>query len=180
MRRRTFDRLLSTAGLLTAIFLVVAGILILWGAGFAQQNVTDRLEPQKIFFPPAEALSDEEKGIDGVLAYAGQQVVDGDQARVYSDFIGLHLQGINDGKTYSQTSLESRETPEDEELAGKVQTLFRGETLRGLLLNAYGWWFVGRLAFWGGVAALVAAGAMLILAVLGFRHLRRTPETETM
>jgi hypothetical protein len=180
MNRRSFDRLLSWTGLLTAVFLLLAGTLIIWGAGFAQRNVSDRLEPQRIFFAPAADLSDEEKAIPGVLEYAGQQVLTGDQARVFSDVIGLHLQAINDGKTYSETSTESRANPDDAELAGKVQTLFRGETLRGLLLNAYGWWFVGRLAFWGGVAALGAAGLMLVLTVLGFRHLRRTSETETI
>lgn len=33
--------------------------------------------------------------------------------------------------------------PTDQKIAGQVATLFKGETLRGLLLNAYGWWTIG-------------------------------------
>ena len=60
-------------------------------------------------------------------------------------------------------------------LAGEVATVFKGETLRGLLLNAYAFGTMGMLA---GIAAIVAfAGGivLLVLSALGFAHQRRTP-----
>jgi hypothetical protein len=45
------------------------------------------------------------------------------------------------------------------------------------LLNAYGWWFVSQVAMWAGYAIIVLALLMLILTALGFRHLRRAPDT---
>jgi len=58
-------------------------------------------------------------------------------------------------------------------ITGQRDTLFKGETLRGLLLSAYAWSTVGRIA---GIAAWVAfaAGAvMIVLVVLGIVHERR-------
>ena len=55
----------------------------------------------------------------------------------------------------------------------KADTLFKGETLRSILLNAYGWWTVATIAMYVGVG-LIAAGLLLgIFAFLGFRHSRR-------
>lgn len=84
---------------------------------------------------------------------------------------------MNNGKTYSETSTEARANPQDAALQGKVQTLFRGETLRAILLNAYGWWFVAQVVQWTGIALVVLSLLMLALSVLGFLHLRRTPDT---
>jgi cytochrome oxidase assembly protein ShyY1 len=64
-------------------------------------------------------------------------------------------------------------------VAAQVQTMFRGETLRGLLLNAYGWWQIGQIMLVAAIVAFSAAGLFLILSGLGFWHLRRaTPESE--
>jgi hypothetical protein len=94
---------------------------------------------------------------------------------VYADhFIANHLKVIGGGKTYAQLSAESLAQPKNAALAAQVQTVFRGETLRGLLLNAYAF---GKIATIMGIAAIAAfAGAvlMLILSALGFVHGRRT------
>jgi hypothetical protein len=59
--------------------------------------------------------------------------------------------------------------------------VFRGTTLRSMLLEAYGFWQLGQIALIAAVASFIAAGLMLILSVLGFVHLRRTaPETEIL
>jgi hypothetical protein len=107
--------------------------------------------------------------------YAGQQVVDGEQARAFADhYIAVHLGKSTDGRTYSELSTQSRANPDDAALAGLVQTSFRGETLRGMLLNAYAFWKMGQVAF---IAAWVALGtglALLVLGALGVLHSRRT------
>ena len=60
-----------------------------------------------------------------------------------------------------------------------MQPVFRGETLRGLLLNAYGLAAMGQIMMVAAIAAFVGAGLMLVLSVLGIWHLRRaTPEAE--
>ena len=173
MRRHTFDKLMTTAGAVAVVGLIVAGSLLWWGHRFADSNVADRLRPQKISFSTVDKLTAEEKAIPGVVGYAGQAVDDGQKAKVYSDVINLHLQSVNNGKTYSETSNESRANPNDTALADKVQTLFRGETLRGLLLNAYAWWFVGRIAMYAAFAAFIGAALIALLVAFGFVHMRK-------
>ena len=175
MERKTWDQLISGAGaVLTAVFIVV-GALAVFGGNFGRDNVTDRLEPQKVQFPPTEAMSPAE--LDEVGDFAGQQVVNGEQAEAYSRYIGLHLAEVNEGATYAETSSAAREEGIEPELAaelqGKADTLFKGETLRSILLNAYGWWTVATIAVYAGYA-MVAAGILLaVFAALGFMHARR-------
>ena len=63
--------------------------------------------------------------------YAGQQLVTGAQAEAYANhFIAVHINELAGGKTYSRLSAESLANPNDTELAGQVQTVFRGGPLR--------------------------------------------------
>lgn len=182
MRRRTFDLLLSAGGLVLTVVLLVAGSLLLVGWRFAENNVHERLAAQAIFFPPegSEALASPEIG-PYLNQYAGQQLVNGEQAVAYADhFIAVHLKGVAGGKTYSEVSVLARENPEDEELAAQVDTLFRGTTLRGMLLDAYAFWKFGQIALFAAIAAFGFAGVMAILTILGFWHLRRVSPTEEL
>ena len=180
MDRSVKDRIVSTTGIVVAVVLLVIGGLAIYGGNFGRETVRDRLEPQQIFFPPTEAMTPEEQADIG--GFAGEQVVDGAQAEAYSRFIGGHLAEVNEGQTYAQTSAAAREEGLDPdvqaELQAKVDTLFRGETLRSILLNAYGWWTVATITMWAGWL-MVAGGIILaILAYLGFRHATRIA-TET-
>jgi hypothetical protein len=176
MRRKTFDALVSTAGLVVAAVLLVASGLLFWANSFIDDNVNSQLSEQKIFMPKAGSEQLNDPRVKPYLEkYAGQQVVDGAQARAFADhYIKVHLNESTGGKTYSELSTLSRQSPTDEKLAGQVQTAFRGETLRGMLLSAYAFWQMGQVAF---IAAWVALGtglSMLFLSVLGLVHLRRT------
>ena len=106
--------------------------------------------------------------------------MNGAQAEVYADhFIAVHLKGIGGGKTYSQLSYASLQDPKNTELAGQVQTVFRGETLRGLLLNAYAFWKLGQIAKLGVYVAFILAGVLALLTILGLWHLSKVaPEKE--
>jgi hypothetical protein len=182
MRRRTFDILVSSTGMMLTIVLLVAGGLLFWGYSFANGNVHDQLAAQKIFFPPAgsQALAPPEVG-RYLNQYAGQQLVTGAQAKAYADhFIAVHLREAAAGQTYAQVSSQALQNPGDAKLAGQVQTLFRGETLRGLLLNAYAFWKIGQIALIAAVASFALAGVMLVLTILGFWHLRRVSPTEEL
>jgi hypothetical protein len=183
MRRKTFDALVSSAGLLLTAVLVVAGILLTWGYSFANNQVHSQLSAQKIVFPTTtnpefKALPAADRA--AMAPYAGQLLTTGAQARVYADnFIAYHLSLVDHGKTYSQVSLEAMANPKNTALAGEVETLFKGTSLRGMLLNAYGFWQMGQIALIGAIASFIAGGLFLILSIFGFVHLLRTaPESE--
>jgi hypothetical protein len=172
MDRSSWDKIVSGAGAVVAVVLIALGAMAIYGGNFGQQNVRDRLVPQNITFPPAEAMTPEERAEIG--EFAGQKVENGVQAEAFSRYIGGHLVDINDGATYSETSAAAREEGIDPdvaaELQGKADTLFKGEALRAMLLNAYGWWTVATIAMWAGIAMLLAGLLLGVLSILGFRH----------
>jgi hypothetical protein len=176
MNRKTWDRIVSASAAVIAVAMIVLGAFAIYGGNFGRENVQTRLEPQHIQFPPLSAMTPEEQ--TSVGAFAGQQVTTGNQAEAFSRYIAGHLEAVNGGATYSETSAAARAeglAPDvAAELQGKADTLFKGETLRSMLLNAYGWWTVATIALFVGYA-MVAMGLVLAgLAALGFRHANRT------
>ena len=175
MDRKVWDRLVSTASIIIAVAMIVLGGLAIYGGNFGRNNVTDRLETQNIAFPPYEAMTPEEQAAVG--NFAGEQVVNGEQAKGFSDYIAGHLAFVNDGATYSETSAAARAEGLDPdkaaELGGMADTLFRGETLRAILLNAYGWWTVSTIAWFAGWFMVIAGIVLAVLAIMGFRHSKR-------
>jgi hypothetical protein len=183
MRRKTFDALLTTGGLVLAAVLLVAGGLLTWAHSFVQHEVRSQLSQQQIFIPQAGSEELASPQIAPYLnKYAGQQLVTGTQAKAYADhYINVHLAKIGGGLTYSELSAKSMADPTNTKLAGQVQTVFRGETLRGLLLNAYAFDTMGNIAGIAAIASFGGAGLMLVLSGLGAWHLRRTdPEEEIL
>jgi len=179
MQRRAFDRVVSWVGLALVALLVTAGSLLSWANSYVSNEVHNQLASQKIFFPPKG--SDAIKGPEfaAMQQYAGQQLTTGDQAEVYADhFIANHLKAIGGGKTYSELSAQAIANPTDTKLAGTVQTMFRGETLRGLLLNAYAFGKMGTIAGIGAVVAFVGGGVILLLSGFGLWHSYRVPTTK--
>ena len=181
MKRRTLDRTLATVGLVVAVIMAAAGGILLFAANFTATTVSTELTAQQIYFPPADQLSSPE--LLPLQQYAGTQVTTGAQAKAYTDMIAVHLQGIGGGKTYSQVSEEwiassADPTKRDAALGAQRQTLFMGETLRGLLLNSYAFSIFGTVALVGGIVALVGSVVLLVLSVLGFGHARKATTTE--
>ncbi|MDQ1519913.1 MAG: hypothetical protein QOI55_986, partial [Actinomycetota bacterium] len=115
----------------------------------------------------------------GLQQYAGQSIDNGPKAKAYAnEYIAVHLKEAGGGKTYSELSALSRANPTDAKLQGSVQTAFRGETLRGLLLYAWGWSVVGAIGFWVGIAALLGAIGVMGALVIGFAaHERQTKKS---
>ena len=161
--RRNYSRLAVIGGLAVAAILLVAGGLLTWGSAYVHNTVQGQLSAQQIFFPPKAAFTTAKAGteitpsmIPSVSQYAGEQLLTGQQAEAYADhFIAVHLAEIGGGKTYSQLSTEAIAQPKNVALAGQVATVFKGTTLRSMLLNAYGWWKVSQIMY---IAALVAFG----------------------
>jgi hypothetical protein len=165
-RRRT--RRLAVEGVLFLVLLVGGGLLY-WGSNFAGDMVHDQLAAQRIYFPDKGSDALDPATFPGLQQYAGQMVDNGPKAKAYAnEFIAVHLDGVAGGKTYSEMSAASRANPDDQQLAGQVQTLFRGETLRGLLLYAWGWSVVGRIAFWVAMAAFAGAAVVAMAMIYGF------------
>ncbi|HZC70353.1 MAG TPA: hypothetical protein VE442_06650 [Jatrophihabitans sp.] len=179
MKRRTFDVIASAIGLGIAALLIVAGGLLTWAHSFAHGQVRDQLVAQQIFFPDKSSDSLKElKGADftAIDKYAGQELATGEQAKAYADhYIGVHLQAIGGGKTYSQLSAEAMQDPTNEDLQATVATVFKGTTLRSMLLNAYAWDKTATLAGDGALVAWVGAGVFAVLGGLGLWHSRRVP-----
>jgi len=202
MKRRTLDIIFSVGGVLLAALLLVMGLVLQNQANFAHNYVADQLTAQRITFTPVAGLTPEEKKVDCLVKDAGNALVSGKQAECYAnEYIALHVKEINAGKTYSETSTESRaakaaadgavkanpDAPatlilvnKSKALDGQTQSLFRGETLRGLLLTSYGFSIFGERAE---QAAWVCFGAALILAlasIAGFVHAFTTSKDEVV
>src|SRR5580698_9429928 len=182
MRRRTFDILVSVAGLFLAVTLIVSGLLLTWAHNFIGNEVRTQLTAQKIVFPAAGSPAIKAPEFAAMRQYAGQQMTTGAQAEVYADhFIANHLKVIGGGLTYSQLSAKAIAQPNNAKLADQVNTVFRGETLRGLLLNAYAFGTMGTIAGIAAIAAFIAAAVMLLLSGFGLFHARRVaPGTEIL
>jgi hypothetical protein len=173
--RTMWDRIVSGAGAVLAVALIVIGAAAVYGGNFGRDNVQARLQPEKVVFPPLNAMTPEEQQTLG--EFAGQTVDTGPEAEAFSRYIGGHLVDVNGGMTYSETSTAAREEGLNPKVAADLQvkadTLFKGETLRSILLNAYGWWTVATIALYVGFALIVAGLVLALLSLLGFRHARR-------
>jgi hypothetical protein len=176
VRRRTFDILVSFAGLFLAVTLIVSGLLLTWAHNFIGNEVRTQLSAQQIVFPANNSPAIKAPEFAAMHQYAGQLMTTGAQAEVYADhFIANHLKVIGGGQTYSQLSAKAIAQPGNAKLAAQVQLMFRGTTLRSMLLNAYAFGTMGTIAGIAAIAAFIAAAAMLILGGLGLVHARRVP-----
>ena len=180
MRRSS---LTAIAGFALAAILMAAGGMLLWGSTYVHNTVHGQLAAQQIFFPPKAAFAHPKAGteitpsmVPSVSQYAGQQLVTGQQAEAYADhFIAVHITNMTGGQTYAQLSSKALANPNDAKLAGLVATVFKGETLRSMLLNAYGWWKVSQITYIASLAAFGLAG-LTVLASLAALTLGRKPE----
>ena len=200
MKRRTLDLLFSAGALAVAGLLLVLGLVMTSNANFARNYVKDQLSEQHISFKPADALTDEEAQSACLVKYAGEPLTTGKQAECYAnDFIGLHLKSIADGQTYAdlgepEMALEDEVAAAQEandpaledlqaqlaELTDQRETLFQGETLRGLLLTSYGFSVFGVKGEQVATVAYLVAALLAVLALAGLIHAFKTPKDETV
>jgi hypothetical protein len=193
--RRTIDSVLIGLGVVAVLVLAVAGGLLTWGSRFSSDYVGDELSSQNITFPTAEALTEE--GREDLLPFAGESLTTGKGAQAYASYINGHLEEIAAGATFADLGTPEREAKANvkaavdagapqaqidelqiaaDKVSNQRNSLFKGETLRGLLLSAYAWSTVGSIAGISAVVAFLAAASMAVLVVLGVLHLRKTPK----
>jgi hypothetical protein len=179
--RSALDKLISYLGLALAALLLIGGGLLLWGASFTNSNVSEQLKQQDITMPSGPAIED--PLIKPYLQeYAGQEMTTGNQAKAFADhYIKVHMDKSSGGRTYEEVSGEyialSKDANADpaklEELGALRQSLFMGNTLRGLLLNAYAFGTMATIMTYAAIAAFVGAVVMALLGLLGLRHAKR-------
>ena len=196
VKRRTIDSVLIGFGVVATAAFAVAGALLTWGHNFADDYVTRELSSQHITFPSADDLTKE--GRTDLVKFADHKLDTGKEAEGYASFINGHLAKIANGATYADLGAPESAAKADVKAAvdaGKPQatitelqakadgitaqrnTLFKGETLRGLLLSAYAWSTVGMIAGFAALGAWIAAAVMAVLVVLGIIHHRRAFKT---
>jgi hypothetical protein len=156
---------------------------------FTQSQIRGQIAPQQIFFPKdveptIEQINakfpDLQPYIADLRSNQGQQVLTGNQAHVFAEaYLGLHLREIDNGKPYSVLSGEARAEKDPAlkaEKDAKVQTAFRGETLRSILNQAWAFSVMGDIAMY--VAIGLLAATLLVAASLLF-ELFFAPRRET-
>jgi hypothetical protein len=199
MKRRTLDVLFSAGGLALALLLLVLGMVMTSNANFAKTYVKDQLAQQQITFKTADTLTAEEKQSACLVKYAGQPLLTGKQAECYAnEFIGLHVKSTAGGLTYAtlgdaQTALRANiataTAANDPTLATmqkqladmttQRETLFKGETLRGLLLTSFGFSVFGVKGAQVATVAYIVAALLALLSIAGFVHAFKTPKNQT-
>jgi hypothetical protein len=198
MQRRTLDVMFSVGGLIVAGLLLVMGVVLTSNANFAKDYTRDQLSAQQISFKAADKLTAEEKKAACLVEYAGQRLTSGAQAECYAnEYIGLHVKSTAAGRTYAsqgdyinglkaELATAQKATPPDQakitDLNTQIttataarETLFKGETLRGLLLTSYGFSVFGVKGAQGATVAFVISGLMLLLSLAGLYHAWKTP-----
>lgn len=201
MKRRTLDIMFSVGGLFLAALLLVMGLVLTSNANFAKDYTSDQLAAQQITFKAADKLTDAEKaGASCAIGYAGQALTTGKQAECYSKYIGVHVASTAEGRTYAtqgdyvnglkaELAAAQKATPVDQakvdDLNKKItagttarETLFKGETLRGLLLTSYGFSVFGEKGGQAATVAFIVSALMLLLSLAGLYHAYKTPESK--
>jgi hypothetical protein len=184
--RSAFDKLISWTGLALAAVALAAGALLLWANNYIDNQVHDQLSMQDITMPSGDALSSLPQADQNALKpYAGSKLDTGPEAKAYADhYILVHMNEASDGQTYSQVSGQyvsmtdqQKASPEGQALGQLRQTLFMGNTLRGLLLYGSAFATMGTIAGYGSIIAFSGAGILLVLFAFGLWHARRAEQT---
>jgi hypothetical protein len=165
--RRTALGFVATRRVVEVILVLILGVgsgLLFFGSSFGLNMVHSQLDAQQISFPAKGSAALSPAEFPDLQQYAGQKVDTGDKAKAYANgFIRRHLLKIDNGQTYSQASAASIAAPNNAALTADVSTIFKGETLRGLLLYAWGWSVVSTLALYAAIGALI--GFIIMLGV---------------
>ena len=170
--RRTLIGFVATRRVVEVILTVVLGVgggLMFYGSHFGLNMVHTQLSAQSISFPAKGTPALNPAEFPDLQRYAGQRVDSGPKAKAYANgFIGRHLVTVGGGKTYSEVSTASQADPTNAKLTAQVAALFKGETLRGLLLYAWGWSVVSTIALYAAIGALLGFVIMLLVTVGDF------------
>jgi hypothetical protein len=187
--RSAFDKVISVTGLALVAVLLVAGGLLTWAHGFIGDQVHNQLTMQGITMPAGEALNGLPKADAKALKqYSGSPMDTGPEAKAFADnYILAHMNEAGKGQTYEEVSGKyvglsdaAKASPDGQALGQLRQTLFMGDTLRGLLLYGYAFATMGTIAGIAAIVSFAGAAILLLLAGLGLWHARRAEESVSL
>jgi hypothetical protein len=187
--RSAFDKLISVTGLALVVVLLAAGGLLTWANSFIGNQVNDQLVMQGITMPAGDALKALPKADAKALQqYAGSPMDTGPEAKAFANhYILVHMNEASKGKTYEEISGQyvglsdaAKASPKGQALGQLRQTLFMGDTLRGLLLYGYAFATMGTIAGIAALGSFAAALILLLLAGLGLWHSRRAEQPDAI
>lgn len=196
MNRRTLDLLFSAGGVVLGALLLVLGLVLNNQSSFANDYVKNQLNAQKITFTAADKLHGENEAPGGacLTKYAETPLNSGKKAECYANqYIAFHMASsakeagvegatyatlggeVNKAKAAAQEAKDAGQPTEAldarvTELSGLRDTMFKGETLRGLLLTSYGFSIFGDRAGLAATVCFIAFGLMILLSIAGFIH----------
>jgi hypothetical protein len=166
----------------TALAVLIVGVVLTLAGNYGRQLVHDQLAPQKITFAPYDESG---QNGDNYEAYpelrdrAGTTVTDGLAARDFATYIDAHVMEATQGRSYSEVSAAARANPENEELAAVRRTALDGQLLAAIMWNTYGWWLLATVAFFAGIALIVAGLALGVVSLLARRRPQAVVRPET-
>jgi hypothetical protein len=184
--RSAIDKLISWTGLALVAVLLLAGGLLTWANTFVSDQVHDQLIMQDITMPEGEALASLPTADAAALEeFAGSPLDTGPEAKAFADhYILVHMNAASGDRTYEEVSGEflalsdeAKASEDGQALAQLRQTLFMGNTLRGLLLYGYAFATIGTIAGIAAIVSFVGAGILLVLVALGMWHARRAEQS---
>lgn len=185
--RSAFDKLISWMGVAVAVVLLAVGGLTAWAHNYIDDQVHDQLSMQGITMPEGEALASLPKAdADALKQYAGSPLDTGPEATAYANhYILAHMNGMADGQTYNDISgqyismTDEQKASEEGQALGQLrQSMFMGNTLRGLLLYGGAFATMGTIAGYASITALLGGAVLLILVGAGLIHARKAKKAE--
>lgn len=204
MKRRTLDLAFSIGGIIFSVLLLIVGLVLNNQSNFAENYVKDQFRQQQISFTPVEGLNGEQDDAPCLVSNAGKPLETGKQAECYAnEYIAYHLAEAATGAGYEGQTYATLGTPQ-RELRTKLQeatdagqptdtiqkdldtvnglreTMFKGETLRGLLLTTYGFSIFGERAGQAALVVFLAAALIALLSIAGLVHAFTTKKDETV
>jgi hypothetical protein len=199
MKRRTLDLSFSIGGILFGGLILILGLVLQNQANFAENYVKDQLGQQKIEFTEVAYLHGEQEDAPCLVNYAGTPLDSGKKAECYAnEYIAFHLassatEAGYEGETYASIGTIQRGIAADLQSAKDAgsdttkldatlaavnslrDTMFKGETLRGLLLTTYGFSIFGNRAALAATICFIGAALLVILSLAGLVHFKMTP-----
>ena len=199
MKRRTLDLAFSVGGLLFGGLILVLGLVLQNQSNFASTYVKEQFGQQKIEFTAVDYLHGEQDDAPCLVEFAGTLLDSGKKAECYAnEYIAFHLAAAAkaagyEGDTYASIGNVQRGIAADIQTAkdagtdttkldasltavnGLRETMFKGETLRGLLLTTYGFSIFGDRAALAALICFISAALLVILSLAGLVHFKMTP-----
>ena len=199
MKRRTLDLAFSVGGLLFGGLILVLGLVLQNQSNFASTYVKEQFGQQKIEFTAVDYLHGEQDDAPCLVEFAGTLLDSGKKAECYAnEYIAFHLasgatEAGYEGATYATIGGVQRGIGADIQAAkdaGKDtteldasltsvntlrETMFKGETLRGLLLTTYGFSIFGDRAALAAMICFIGAALLMVLSLAGLVHFKMTP-----